>query len=212
MDKNHSQIFIIWDKLFGTFQEELDSVPPVFGITRPAQTWNPFRINFQHLWLLITDAWRPKNGKTNSPFGSNLLAGVPKILKKNTLSTKSRFMLLKNTEHNIPTINVLVTISSHNHFIAHHLHVQFDCNYWFTKRVHLRRFYILNVYSYTELMDTRKISLLWEGIRFFAGIAIIAYLGDWFGMNMLFPFASYIIIGYLVFVFIGHVLFCKHQF
>lgn len=58
MDKNHSQIFIIWDKLFGTFQEELDSVPPVFGITRPAQTWNPFRINFQHLWLLITDAWR----------------------------------------------------------------------------------------------------------------------------------------------------------
>jgi sterol desaturase/sphingolipid hydroxylase (fatty acid hydroxylase superfamily) len=48
MDKNHSQIFIIWDKLFGTFQEELDSVPAVFGITRPAETWNPIRINFQH--------------------------------------------------------------------------------------------------------------------------------------------------------------------
>jgi alkylglycerol monooxygenase len=45
MDKNHGQIFIFWDKLFGTFQEELDDVPAVFGITRPAQTWNPFRIN-----------------------------------------------------------------------------------------------------------------------------------------------------------------------
>ncbi|HPG12967.1 MAG TPA: sterol desaturase family protein, partial [Chitinophagaceae bacterium] len=33
MDKNLSQIFIIWDKLFGTFQEELKEVPPVYGIT-----------------------------------------------------------------------------------------------------------------------------------------------------------------------------------
>lgn len=63
MDKNHSQIFIFWDKLFGTFQEEPESVPPVFGITRPAGTWNPIRINFQDLWLLITDAWRAENWK-----------------------------------------------------------------------------------------------------------------------------------------------------
>jgi len=62
-----------------TFQEELDSVPPVFGITRPAQTWNPFRINFQHLGYLSLMLGVPKNGKTNSPFGSNLLAGVPKF-------------------------------------------------------------------------------------------------------------------------------------
>jgi hypothetical protein len=41
----------------------LDEVPPVFGITRPAQTWNPIRINFQHLGLLISDAWRAKNWK-----------------------------------------------------------------------------------------------------------------------------------------------------
>ena len=63
MDKNHAQIFIVWDKMFGTFQEELDAVPPVFGITRPAETWNPIRINFQHLGLLIADAWRAPNWK-----------------------------------------------------------------------------------------------------------------------------------------------------
>jgi alkylglycerol monooxygenase len=61
MDKNISQIFIFWDKLFGTFQEELPDVPPVYGITRPAQTWNPITINFQHLWLLIQDAWRARS-------------------------------------------------------------------------------------------------------------------------------------------------------
>ncbi|HRO84684.1 MAG TPA: sterol desaturase family protein, partial [Niabella sp.] len=56
IDKNFSQIFIFWDKMFGTFQAELPEKPPVYGITRPAQTWNPIKINFQHLWLLMKDA------------------------------------------------------------------------------------------------------------------------------------------------------------
>lgn len=38
IDKNLSQIFIIWDKIFGTFQEELPDKPPVYGITRPVST------------------------------------------------------------------------------------------------------------------------------------------------------------------------------
>ncbi|MCH8556049.1 MAG: sterol desaturase family protein, partial [Schleiferiaceae bacterium] len=63
LDKNHSQIFIVWDKWFGTFQEELPDVPPVYGITRPANTWNPIKINFQHLKLLMEDAWRASSWK-----------------------------------------------------------------------------------------------------------------------------------------------------
>lgn len=58
LDKNLGQIFTWWDRMFGTFQEELDDVPPVYGVTRPARTWNPIKINFQHLGLLMKDAWR----------------------------------------------------------------------------------------------------------------------------------------------------------
>ena len=39
MDKNHSQIFIFWDKWFGTFQEELDTVPPVTRWTCRPPGW-----------------------------------------------------------------------------------------------------------------------------------------------------------------------------
>lgn len=60
LDKNLSQIFIIWDKLFGTYQEELDHVPPIYGVTKPVSTFNPILINFQHLWQLIKDAWRTR--------------------------------------------------------------------------------------------------------------------------------------------------------
>ncbi|MEL7428097.1 MAG: sterol desaturase family protein, partial [Bacteroidota bacterium] len=35
LDKNYSEIFIVWDKWFGTFQEELPEVPPVYGTKRP---------------------------------------------------------------------------------------------------------------------------------------------------------------------------------
>jgi hypothetical protein len=57
IDKNYSQIFIIWDKIFGSFQLEMKDVPPVYGILRPARTWNPVIINFKHLWQLMKDAW-----------------------------------------------------------------------------------------------------------------------------------------------------------
>ena len=57
IDKNLGQIFSIWDRLFGTFQEELDEVPPRYGVLKPARTHNPLWINFQHFYNLSVDAW-----------------------------------------------------------------------------------------------------------------------------------------------------------
>jgi alkylglycerol monooxygenase len=58
IDKNYSAIFNIWDRLFGTLQEELEEEPVVYGVTRPSRTYNPITINFEHLILLLQDAWR----------------------------------------------------------------------------------------------------------------------------------------------------------
>lgn len=38
IDKNYAAIFILWDKWFGTFQEELDSKPPIYGVKKAVQT------------------------------------------------------------------------------------------------------------------------------------------------------------------------------
>ena len=61
IDKNLSAIFCVWDRLFGTFQEELEEEPCVYGTLKPVQTWNPVLINFQHNWGLAKDAWYTKN-------------------------------------------------------------------------------------------------------------------------------------------------------
>ncbi len=63
IDKNLAPIFCIWDRWFGTFQEELEDEPPVYGVLKPVRTWNPLIINFQHLWGLIFDAWHTRSIK-----------------------------------------------------------------------------------------------------------------------------------------------------
>jgi sterol desaturase/sphingolipid hydroxylase (fatty acid hydroxylase superfamily) len=200
MDKNHSQIFIFWDKLFGTFQEELETVPPVFGITRPAQTWNPFRINFQHLWLMISDAWRSKNWKDKFTIWFKPTGWRPEnfeeIYPVNKIENVYNFEKY-GTQHSqkimywamFQAVITLLFISYLYNSIA-----QIGLPNVFI----FGTFVFISVYSYTELMDTRKFSVLWEGIRFLFGIGIIAYFGDWFGMNQLFPYSNAIIITYLV--------------
>jgi sterol desaturase/sphingolipid hydroxylase (fatty acid hydroxylase superfamily) len=47
LDKNHAGIFILWDRLFGTFAKETDRV--VYGLTTNLQTFNPLRIAFHEL-------------------------------------------------------------------------------------------------------------------------------------------------------------------
>ncbi len=46
IDKNHAGVFIIWDRMFGTFQVEEER--PVYGITTPINSWNPVWANFSH--------------------------------------------------------------------------------------------------------------------------------------------------------------------
>ena len=47
LDRNHGSILIVWDRLFGTFEEEDEAV--VYGLTRNIGTFNPLRIA-THEW------------------------------------------------------------------------------------------------------------------------------------------------------------------
>ena len=58
MDRNYGGVFIDWDRLFGTFQEELDEEPVIFGVTTPLASWNPLWANLQFYVQLWRDAAR----------------------------------------------------------------------------------------------------------------------------------------------------------
>jgi len=62
MDRNYGGVFIIWDRLFGSFQEEDENEPVIFGVTTPLASWNPLWANVQFYAQLWSDARRTESG------------------------------------------------------------------------------------------------------------------------------------------------------
>jgi len=55
LDCNHGGTLIIWDRLFGTFSEETDLEPVVYGLTRNIGTFNPIKIVLHEYRSMISD-------------------------------------------------------------------------------------------------------------------------------------------------------------
>lgn len=53
IDRNHAGTLIIWDRMFGTFQKEEEK--PVYGITKPINSWNAVWANFSHYDTMIRE-------------------------------------------------------------------------------------------------------------------------------------------------------------
>jgi len=214
LDKNHSQIFIFWDKLFGTFQAELDDVPPVFGITRPANTWNPIKINFQHLTLLIKDAWRAPKWKDKFTIWFKPTGWRPENFEEKYPVNKIENVFdfekygTQNSQKLIywSVTQVLVTLLFVSYLFDNIAKIGLP-------NIFIYGFFIfITIYSYSELMDKSKFAVFWEGFRFSVAIAIIVFNGDWFGLNTIFSFANSIILAYLTLSFLATIYFVTVDF
>jgi alkylglycerol monooxygenase len=65
IDKNHAGVFMMWDRMFGTFKAEEDTEEIVYGITTPFKSWNPVWANWHYYQEMIDKAtlmksWRDK--------------------------------------------------------------------------------------------------------------------------------------------------------
>ncbi|TGL72159.1 sterol desaturase family protein [Leptospira jelokensis] len=56
IDKNHGGIFIIFDRMFGTFREETE--PCVYGTVKPLRSFNPVYANFHYYWELLKQSFQ----------------------------------------------------------------------------------------------------------------------------------------------------------
>ncbi|MFN7280858.1 MAG: sterol desaturase family protein [bacterium] len=202
IDRNYSQIFIFWDKLFGTFQEELDSVPPVYGITRPVRTWNPIKINFQHLGLLIMDAWQTRAWRDKlriwfMPTGWRP-ADVAEIRPVDKIENVYDFEKY-DTHAGIPFhvwcwVQLLGMLAFITWFLGHIAEIGTPGIFVYGG------FIFLSIYSMTESMDRNPLSIGWELLRvIFAGYLLYAQNGDWFGASSLVPASGWLVAGYLTF-------------
>lgn len=187
VDKNYSQIFIIWDKWFGSFQEERSDVPCVYGITRPAHTWNPVKINLQHLWLLVKDAYRTNSWKDKlriwfMPTGwrpADVADAFPVESIKNPLA---------QVKYDTPAslgFKIWSWIQLFfNYFLLVYLFA-FIAKIGIPNIYYYGLFVVGSIYAYTELMDGAKYTWTLELIKSLVGLCLIYFSGDWFGSSLL---------------------------
>jgi len=185
VDKNYSQVFIFWDKLFGTFQAELDSEPPVYGVSRPVRTWNPIRINFQHLISLFRDAWttrrlldkitlwirptgwRPADAAARHPIPA---VGVIQDYVRYAPPAPKPLIVWSWFQLGVLMVNTM-------YFFAHIGQIGSPLLFFYGIYV------FLAVYAYTELMDRNRNALLWESFRVVYVVLIMWQTGSWFGLE-----------------------------
>ncbi len=61
LDKNYVGVFLIWDHIFGTFQDELDVEPCIYGIRGQLKSWNPVWANLHYYWAMAKDSWHARS-------------------------------------------------------------------------------------------------------------------------------------------------------
>ena len=200
LDKNLSQIFIIWDKIFGTFQEELNDVQPVYGVKRPVRTWNPLLINFQHLWLIISDAWH-----TISIWDKLRIWFMPTGWRPKDVINKYPVKVIQDIEaykKYYPKIsNALkywVWVQLGFTFIL--MMVMFNSLTLLTyPQLLAYAFYLfLSIFCFTSLVDGSPLTLPSEILRFIFVVSVIFYQGDWFKLDNFLVNGKYLLIGYAV--------------
>ena len=200
LDKNYGQIFIFWDRMFGTFQEETPAIPAVYGVTRPVRTWNPIKINFMHLWLLMQDAWHTQSWKDKlrvwlMPLGwrpADVIEKYPvykiddvyQFEKYDTPASKGMFIYLW-----IQLFCLLLLVSYLFGNVA---------SIGFTNMMYYGLFIFAQVYALTEFMDRNPRALIYEIVKNMICVGGILYYGGWFGLQNYFGASSYILIGYFL--------------
>jgi alkylglycerol monooxygenase len=200
IDKNHGQIFIIWDKLFGTFQEELPHEKPVYGITVPALTWNPIKINFMHIWILIKDSIRTKKWADKLKVWYGQTGWRPADMEERYPIQKiedPHAYVKYGHENSIALttwawVQFTVTFGFIMHFYSCFGHLGYGTLLMYGA------FIMCSIYSYTELMD-RNINAFWyELAKNILGFYFYFEKSDWFALSSISPILNYFVIGYFI--------------
>ncbi len=196
LDKNFSEIFIIWDKWFGTFQEELPDEPPIYGTLKPVNTWNPVIINFVHLWSLAKDAWRTKNWWDKIRIWFMPTGWRPADLS-NSSDKKSLQQRLKYDTHASTGLiawswmQLVLTIILMGYILLNVADFEFVDVFLYAV------FLMISIFAYTALMDKHWVALPAEIIKLAFGLFLIYRMNGWYDLDLLLPNATAYITVYL---------------
>ena len=213
IDKNYAAIFILWDKWFGTFQEEMDDVPAVYGVKKPVKTWNPIIINWQHMWLLAKDAWRtkrlwdkvrlwfmPTGWRPRDMHESHPVQIIENPFQMEKYSSNESIMLRNWSWAQLILHNVLM------YYILMNI-----ANFDFLDVFMYAAFLMVSIFAYTSLMDKSPLSIPFEALKVVMGFYLIVRMDGWFNLDTLVTGGSLLIQAYLVISLLMNIYFLYYE-
>ena len=185
IDKNLAAIFCIWDRAFGTFQEELDDVPCVYGTLKPVRTWNPILINFQHLWFLIQDAWHTSSILDKfkiwfMPTGwrpRDVVKKIPRSKVENVFN-QEKYKFEYSFIHKVFVGFHFLTLN-----IILYIFLSSFANLSFADKTGYFLLIFSTIFSFSSVMDGYKWSINFEFMRIFLGLLILYFQEELFLTN-----------------------------
>lgn len=105
LDKNMGMCLIVWDRLFGTFQEELPDEPPRYGLTKPMEQQGIAGTVF-HEWKAIGDDFsQPVDWKTKLRYLLKAPGWSPDGSRETSKDLQRKLAALSRTEHQPPAMD-----------------------------------------------------------------------------------------------------------
>ncbi len=175
IDKNLSAIFCVWDRIFGTFQEELDSVKPIYGTLKSVSTWNPIIINFQHLYRLAKDSWYTEKISDKIKIWFMPTGWRPKDVEKIFVYKNQ----LKKQKKYYPEYTITSKIIGIFHFVCVNIILMYFLSDFSNFETHIQLIYtsiiFLSIFGYISLMDLHSWGPLFEIFRCVISLSFLIF-------------------------------------
>ncbi len=174
IDKNHGGTFIIYDRIFGTFQEEEEEVH--YGITSQLKSWNIAIANFDYYGWIVKQLTHVKNIKDfflvllKPPGWRPAYLGGPIIPKEIDTTRELYDADTKPTMHIYIVVQFILLLA----FVSYFLFGIEKFN--FEKQLVGIAFIVLSTITIGTLFEQRKWAAILEVIRLLLAIPVLYFL------------------------------------
>ena len=183
LDKNYVGVFLLWDHIFGTFQEELASEPCIYGVRGQLKSWNPVWANLHYWWLMAKDSWYARRWRDKlyvwiAPPGwrpADVAARFPKS-PYDPCRDFARFDPPRSLALSLYVLaQFLAILVANNHFLELLPKQSMGWN------VAYFGFILLSLAALGGVLENRREFLVFEGVRMAAVAVGVLAAGAWFG-------------------------------
>ncbi|HET8547525.1 MAG TPA: sterol desaturase family protein [Bryobacteraceae bacterium] len=195
VNKNYVGIFLIWDRLVGTFEEERDDPPCEYGISEPVSAWNPVWANLHFYWRLAIVSWRTRSWLDKFRVWFAAPGWLPADVRSSPAApVQSRFSSRRFAGAAIyALVQFAAAIMANQHFLS------VFSEQTLTANVLYFGFILITLFTVSAVIEGRSEFFPLEAARLAAVAGAVTITGQWFGFEQTGAIAAFAIASLLWF-------------